>query len=133
MNAEINKPEPFDAVVVPDGVPKVEITVDKKIPNAVTVKIEREDHTIANLLRMQLLLDPSVTFAGYTQPHPLKHHVLLRVQVAGSPDAMADDDSSSSPVEAVERALKDLSSEMSLLGEHLEAALQGRKGAGAYP
>lgn len=35
------------------------------------------------MLRMQLLEDENVIFVGYKQPHPLLHHILLRVQTAG--------------------------------------------------
>jgi DNA-directed RNA polymerase II subunit RPB11 len=31
---------------------RVEMEEDTKIPNAATFKIEREDHTLANMLRM---------------------------------------------------------------------------------
>ena len=37
---------------------------DTKIPNAGLFTIYREDHTIANMLRMQLLQDDTVTFSG---------------------------------------------------------------------
>ena len=42
-----------------------------KVTNAGTFRFNKEDHTVANLLRMQLLRDPSVRFAGYYHPHPL--------------------------------------------------------------
>lgn len=58
-------------------------TPDAKIPNSGTFKIEREDHTLANLLRMELLKNDRVLFVGYKIPHPLDHHFLLRVQTVG--------------------------------------------------
>lgn len=39
-----------------------------------------EDHTLGNLLRMQLLKDPNIIFAGYKVPHPLENRVELKVQ-----------------------------------------------------
>jgi DNA-directed RNA polymerase II subunit RPB11 len=63
---------------------RLEYTPDPKLPNAGTFKLEREDHTLGNLLRMQLLEDERVIFVGYKQPHPLLHHIVLRIQtVAG--------------------------------------------------
>ncbi|KAL7067588.1 putative RNA polymerase II subunit RPB11 [Cryptosporidium serpentis] len=39
-----------------------------------------EDHTLGNLLRTQLLRDPSVIFAAYKVPHPLEPMVQIRIQ-----------------------------------------------------
>ncbi|MCL4152259.1 UNVERIFIED_CONTAM: hypothetical protein GTU68_054200 [Idotea baltica] len=33
------------------------------------------------MVRMQLLRDPNVVFAGYKNPHPLEHKAILRIQV----------------------------------------------------
>uniref|UniRef100_A0A0E0E810 DNA-directed RNA polymerase RBP11-like dimerisation domain-containing protein n=1 Tax=Oryza meridionalis TaxID=40149 RepID=A0A0E0E810_9ORYZ len=51
---------------------------DTKIVNAGSFTIEREDHTIGNILRMQLHRDPNVLFAGYKLPHPLQYKILVR-------------------------------------------------------
>lgn len=50
------------------------------MPNAAIVKIEREDHTLANLLRAQLLKDDRVIFAAYKVEHPLFANFVLRIQ-----------------------------------------------------
>lgn len=50
------------------------------MPNAAIVKIEREDHTLANLLRAQLLKDQKVIFAAYKVEHPLFPNFVLRIQ-----------------------------------------------------
>lgn len=63
---------------------RLEYTPDPKVENAGVFKIEREDHTLGNLLRMQLLEDDRVVFVGYRQPHPLEHHILLRVQTSAA-------------------------------------------------
>ncbi len=34
------------------------------------------------MIRMQLLKDPNVLFAGYKNPHPLEHKIILRIQVS---------------------------------------------------
>lgn len=59
---------------------RLKITADTKVPNAAIVKIEREDHTLANLLRAQLLRDDKVIFAAYKVPHPLFANFELRIQ-----------------------------------------------------
>mmetsp|Transcript_8259 Transcript_8259/g.16735 ORF Transcript_8259/g.16735 Transcript_8259/m.16735 type:complete len:107 (+) Transcript_8259:437-757(+) len=100
--------------------------VDNKLVNAVTLKIEREDHTIGNLLRMQLLRDPDVIYAGYRHPHPLTHHILLRVQTKAGLD-------SDSPVKAITTAMQDLRSELSLLDERFKQALRARQGQEGAP
>lgn len=60
---------------------QVSYVPDEKTPNCGTVTIAKEDHTIANLLRHQLLSKDKVRFAGYQMPHPLQHKVLIRVEV----------------------------------------------------
>lgn len=55
-------------------------TKDSKKPNAGTFVLAKEDHTIGNLMRMQLLRDPSVRFAGYRMPHPLIFDCHIRVE-----------------------------------------------------
>lgn len=51
-----------------------------RVPNAVLITFEREDHTLGNLLRAQLMQDPRVIFAGYKVEHPLFANFLLRIQ-----------------------------------------------------
>lgn len=58
----------------------MKILRDTKVPNAVIFKIEKEDHTLANLLVSQLLKDERVIFAAYKVEHPLFSNFLLRVQ-----------------------------------------------------
>ncbi len=57
---------------------------DSKKPNAGTFVMKKEDHTIGNLLRMQMLRDPSVRFAGYRLPHPLIMECHVRVETMDS-------------------------------------------------
>ncbi|CCG22810.1 Rpb11 RNA polymerase II subunit [Candida orthopsilosis Co 90-125] len=76
----MNAPDRFELFILPDGVEKIKITPDSKVPNAAIVKIEREDHTLANLLRAQLLKDDRVIFAAYKVEHPLFANFVLRIQ-----------------------------------------------------
>ncbi|CAE7712000.1 rpb-11, partial [Symbiodinium sp. KB8] len=72
--------------------------LDEKMTNAATFTLKREDHTLGNLLRTQLLRDPQVHFSGYLHPHPLDHDIILKVQTT----------SHSRPAEAVARSAMQL-------------------------
>lgn len=68
-------------------------TTFTKVSNAVEFTLNKEDHTLGNLLRIQLLKDSRVLFAGYKMPHPMEHNFRLRIQTKGecSPqDALND-------------------------------------------
>ncbi|KAL7460606.1 hypothetical protein ACHAXS_001050 [Conticribra weissflogii] len=84
----MNAPERSACFLLDDDEEKVEYSVDTKVSNAGTFTFNKEDHTVANLLRMQLLRDPAVKFAGYMHPHPLV-----------------------APVEVLSAAIEDLSNE----------------------
>ncbi len=88
--------------MLPENVSKVTYTVDTKLENAGTFSFMHEDHTMGNLIRMQLHSDKTVVFAGYRIPHPLEARMVVKVQTTGA----------KSPVEAVEHALQDLRSEV---------------------
>lgn len=68
------------------------------VPNAAIFTINKEDHTIANVLRDKLLRSHSTLFAAYKVEHPLVPQVILRVQTDGS----------ITPREAVSKACRDL-------------------------
>ncbi|EKM57542.1 uncharacterized protein PHACADRAFT_251231 [Phanerochaete carnosa HHB-10118-sp] len=80
----MNAPNRYELFVLDEGEKLVEITEDTKIPNATTFKIVKEDHTLGNLLRAELLKDSRCLFAGYKVPHPLHPYFLLKVQSDGS-------------------------------------------------
>lgn len=82
---------------------RVEVVEDTKIPNAATIKILKQDHTLGNMLRAyaqsdsihefddsnllwgsQLLAMPQILFAGYKVPHPLQPYFLIKIQTDGS-------------------------------------------------
>merc|ERR1711879_278234 len=113
-NKKMNKPESHELFVLKEGEKKISYLPDTKIQNAATFNIEKKDHTIGNLLRMQLLSDPDVVFAGYKVPHPLKHTTVIKVQT----------NHNSSPVAAMTNALTDLLGEFNLLSERFNSALE---------
>ncbi|MBA0553484.1 hypothetical protein Golob_012663 [Gossypium lobatum] len=53
----MNAPDRYERFVVPEGTKKVSYERDTKIINAATFTIEREDHTIGNILRMYASYD----------------------------------------------------------------------------
>lgn len=88
----MNQPNRFELYVLDDGERPVEVTEDTKIPNAATIKILKQDHTLANMLRAQLLDMPQILFAGYKVPHPLHPYFLIKIQTDGSitPEAILE-------------------------------------------
>ncbi|KAI0676549.1 RBP11-like subunits of RNA polymerase [Trametes maxima] len=80
----MNAPNRYELYVLEEGERSVEVSEDTKIPNAATIKIVKQDHTLANLLRSELLSMPQVLFAGYKVPHPLHPYFLLKIQTDGS-------------------------------------------------
>ena len=49
-----------------------------------------EDHTLGNLLRTQLLTNPSVDFAAYKSVHPLKREIEVYVDSQNPEEALLD-------------------------------------------
>lgn len=88
--------------LVEPGERQMRFEKNEKVPNCGTFVIEKEDHTVGNLVRHQLLTNPSVRFAAYQIPHPLEHRINVRVQT---------NDATTSPMEALEHAFTDLQKE----------------------
>ncbi|KAF9675670.1 hypothetical protein SADUNF_Sadunf09G0056400 [Salix dunnii] len=107
----MNAPDRYERFVVPEGTKKVSYERDTKIINAASFTVEREDHTIGNILRMQLHRDDNVLFAGYKLPHPLKYKIIVRIHTT----------SQSSPMQAYNQAINDLDKEL----DHLKNAFEG--------
>ncbi|KZT69964.1 RBP11-like subunits of RNA polymerase [Daedalea quercina L-15889] len=80
----MNAPNRFELFVLDEGEKPVEVMEDTKIPNAATVKVVKQDHTLGNLIRAELLTMPQVLFAGYKVPHPLQPYFLIKIQTDGS-------------------------------------------------
>lgn len=58
----------------------MQILTNEKMINSKTIIMNLEDHTIGNLMRMHLLKNKEVKFAGYKVPHPLEQKVEIKVQ-----------------------------------------------------
>lgn len=94
--------------------------LDTKVPNAAIFTVNKEDHTLGNMIRNQLLKDPHVLFAGYKVPHPLEHKFVIRIQTT----------SDYTPQEAFMNAITDLMSELSLFEERFREAVKEKKEGG---
>ena len=89
-----------------DGQKKLEYKADERVPDAGTFTFNKEGHTAGELLRMQLLRDHQVQYAGYQLPHPLEHRMLIKVQTTGQTAA---------PVDVLKAAIVDLQGETEAL------------------
>ncbi|CAD6579119.1 MAG: DNA-directed RNA polymerase II core subunit [Tremellales sp. Tagirdzhanova-0007] len=90
----MNQPNRIDSWLLEDDEKPLTITEDPKIPNAATILMRKQDHTMGNMIRAQLLLDPTILFAGYKVPHPLENNIILKIQT----------DERSNPADALKRA-----------------------------
>lgn len=93
----------------------IEVKIDERLANAATFRLMREDHTAGNLLRMQLLRDPVVRFAGYRIPHPLEKDIEVLIQVK---ETTAD-----KPLAALERSLKELHTEFGRMKDKFQESM----------
>jgi DNA-directed RNA polymerase II subunit RPB11 len=85
-----NKPSTWELYTLAEGSQKISVKPDTKIPNAATFIIEKEDHTLACILRNSILKNPKVIFCGYKVPHPLESKFLIKIQTNGeiSPETL---------------------------------------------
>lgn len=88
-----------DSLVDLPGDRKIIEQISNTMANSSLFKMEKEDHTLANLLRMKLHESPFVQIAGYRVPHPTKHNVELRVQTSS--------DGTDAPIPPPKKALQD--------------------------
>ncbi|XP_065200805.1 DNA-directed RNA polymerase II subunit RPB11-like [Planococcus citri] len=114
----MNAPPTFESFLLFDGEKKILKELDTKVPNAAIFTINKEDHTLGNMIRNQLLKDPAVIFAGYKIPHPLEHKFVLRIQTNSSECA---------PQDVLSNAITDLISELSLFEERFRDSLREKR------
>ncbi|KIZ05604.1 hypothetical protein MNEG_2353 [Monoraphidium neglectum] len=118
----MNQPDRYERFVLPEHAKKLEYVADTKLENAGTYTVEREDHTLGNLVRMQLHRDPAVLFSGYRIPHPLEPRMLIKVQTIGA-SAGAKREGEKGPQEAFTDAVKALQGEYAELRSKMADAL----------
>jgi len=113
----MNAPPTFESFLLYEGEKKVQKEEDTKVTNAAVFTVNKEDHTLGNMIRNQLLKDPKVLFAGYKLPHPLEHKFVIRIQTT----------SDYTPQDALTNAITDLISELSLFEERFKEAIKEKK------
>uniref|UniRef100_A0A7S0STD8 DNA-directed RNA polymerase RBP11-like dimerisation domain-containing protein n=1 Tax=Mantoniella antarctica TaxID=81844 RepID=A0A7S0STD8_9CHLO len=121
----MNQPSRAEKFVLPDGVRKLTFTRDTKVSNAGTFIVQKEDHTLGNIVRMQLHRDPNVVFAGYQVPHPSDNRIVIKVHT----------NKNSSPMQAITEAVNHLRTEMSDLSQKFKdevTAYKSNQGAGGF-
>ena len=79
----MNQPERYECYVLEPDETKVKFVKDTKHEHSATFTVLKEDHTLGNLLRLQLLQDNRVLFSGYKVPHPLLYELVLKVRTDG--------------------------------------------------
>jgi len=84
------------------------------MPNTATFTVQKEDHTLGNVLCCQLQSQLNIMFAGYKMPHPLEHHFVLKVQT----------DKTTTPLEAVQTNIDKLIGDLSLLEERVKSEVR---------
>ena len=108
-----NIPNYLDSVILSDQLIKIEFIKYKENLNYGIFKIQKEDHTIGDLIQTKLLKEPNVIYSGYKQIHPLEHYIILKIITNGF----------ISPIEAFDKVLKDLYIKFSVLEETLNLIL----------
>ncbi|SCU87520.1 LAME_0D10396g1_1 [Lachancea meyersii CBS 8951] len=106
----MNAPDRFELFLLPEGEAKLKVDPDTKAPNAVIVTFEKEDHTLANLIRGELLEDQKVLFAAYKVEHPLFAQFKMRIQTVEGYD----------PKEALKNACNGIISKLGQLQSNFE-------------
>ncbi|PQE12315.1 hypothetical protein CJF31_00000512 [Rutstroemia sp. NJR-2017a BVV2] len=128
-----NAPERFELFILGEGEKKCTEAADTRTPNSSIFTFNKEDHTVANLLRAYLLKDPHVLFSGYkrillmafcafkltsgTVPHPLFSKFELRIQTDGE----------ITPKEALVTCCRNLVSELEVFSREFTKEFELRK------
>ncbi|KAL2068740.1 hypothetical protein VTL71DRAFT_15078 [Oculimacula yallundae] len=113
----MNAPDRFELFLLSDGEKKVSEEADTRTADSSVFTFNKEDHTLANILRAHLLKDPHVIFAGYKIPHPLFAKFELRIQTDGT----------TSPKEALVNCCKALVGDMEILSREFTKEYELRK------
>uniref|UniRef100_A0A6U2CDD8 DNA-directed RNA polymerase RBP11-like dimerisation domain-containing protein n=1 Tax=Hemiselmis andersenii TaxID=464988 RepID=A0A6U2CDD8_HEMAN len=120
----MNAPKIEERVFLLPDEQKVHYEEDNKIESAANFTVIKEDHTIGNPIRVQLLRNPDVLFAGYRMPHPLIDQMKLKIQTK----------SATTPVTALGDAITALTKELGEINkqfEHAVAEYKEKENAGA--
>ncbi|EED21722.1 DNA-directed RNA polymerase II subunit RPB11a, putative [Talaromyces stipitatus ATCC 10500] len=117
----VNVPRKTESFILGEGEKKIEEKADTRTPSTSIFTLNKEDHSVGNLLRGRLLQNRHVTFAAYKIPHPLVHKVELRVQTDGE----------ITPKEALLAACHDTVRDLGTLSREFTKEFELRKMVGA--
>jgi DNA-directed RNA polymerase II subunit RPB11 len=123
-----NDVEPHTLINQPDDV-KLTREPFRQNLNADDFTLTKEDHTVANLLRMKLHTNPQVKFAGYKVPHPTLHTVILRIQTMDPKDGgkAAAGGTLQTPSEALDQALRECIADLDEFDRQLTALVESQQ------
>ena len=131
----MNAPPTFESFILFDGEKKITREQDTKVPNAAIFTLNKEDHTLGNMIRHQLLKDPNVIFSGYKNPSPFENKVWLNPSISVVQNEhfncqviiRVQTTSDYNPTDAFMNALTDLISELSLFEERFKEGLREKQ------
>ncbi|CCH61369.1 hypothetical protein TBLA_0E03150 [Henningerozyma blattae CBS 6284] len=106
----MNAPDRFESFLLGEGESKLQIEPDTKAPNTVVITFEKEDHTLGNLIKSELLHDPKVLFAAYKVEHPLFARFKMRIQTVEGYD----------PKDALRKACNSIIKKLGILKTNFE-------------
>ncbi|KAF1355455.1 DNA-directed RNA polymerase [Delphinella strobiligena] len=113
-------PSRFELFLLDEGQKKITWVPETRVPNAALFTLNKEDHTLGNLLRHYLDQSPNILFAAYKTPHPLFASIELRVQTDGE----------LSPKDAVIKACADIVQDLQKLDQEFTKEWELKKIAG---
>jgi DNA-directed RNA polymerase II subunit RPB11 len=91
-------PDSHEHILLAEGQGKVEVRDVAENPNTQLFTINKEDHTLGNLISQRLLKYTFVEFSAYQVPHPHKCYFQMRVTTDGT----------MTPTEAVVKCCRDV-------------------------
>nr|OQO19312.1 hypothetical protein B0A51_11618 [Rachicladosporium sp. CCFEE 5018] len=118
-----NVPDRFELFVLGEDEKKIEYKAVTQIANAAEFTFNKEDHTLANLLRDKLFRMDQVQFVGYKVPHPLFATFELRIQTDGT----------ISPKDVLYKASEELIRELATLDQEFTKEFELKKLAANVP
>mmetsp|Transcript_2307 Transcript_2307/g.3119 ORF Transcript_2307/g.3119 Transcript_2307/m.3119 type:complete len:125 (+) Transcript_2307:32-406(+) len=110
----MNAPPAEEHLILADDETKAQYDKDTLLTHSGTFTFWKEDHTLGNPIRMSLLRDNRVLFAGYRMPHPLEHRVCVKVRTRET----------TNPVVVVKDSIDLLCAELTTVETDLKAQIQ---------
>ena len=110
-----------ESLVDMKGDVKIYESQSNKNPNTSLFYLDKEDHTVANLLRMKMHQNSLVKQCGYRVPHPTQHRVEMRVQTASDGSSKEVPTPNAALLQSIQECIGDLKQFSKLLEASLDA------------